>query len=241
VTHNQKANGPGSLQNTDEKMLLYRGIAVSHQQVADTVSHVRQNGLLPGQGSWRYLFADLKPQLESLLQLPNLSTVHTKPTGEAPPRVGACADRTGAAYYALSHNRSIQNDTPLLITFEADVKDVIIDGRDFLYTLFQFGKPDHARSVAEQLFGAAILRYVDRAWSTEDQHRRIALCDLAVQDEAVIRAHAKNKTVIGGRYGTRFCNAFLVRLPISPEAVHDIRRLEPEELPAPKINLDMIR
>jgi hypothetical protein len=41
-----------------------------------------------------------------LWHLPNLTTAHTKPTGEPPPWVGACADLTGAAYYALKHNRS---------------------------------------------------------------------------------------------------------------------------------------
>jgi hypothetical protein len=192
--------------------------------------------LLPGQ-----VFADLKPQLESLWRLPDLNTAHTRPAGEPPPRVGACADRIGAAYYALKHNWSPENAIPLLITFEADASDVIVDGRDFLYTLFQFGKPHRARSVAEQLFGNAILRYVDRAWSTEDQKQRLALCDLAVQDDAVIKAHAKNRKVIGGRYRTRFCSAFLVRLPISPDAVRDVRQLELGELPEPEITLDIIR
>jgi hypothetical protein len=170
-----------------------------------------------------------------------LTIAQTRPNGEPPPRVGACADRTGAAYYALEHNRSVENDTPLLITFEADLRDVIVDGRDFLYHLFQFGKPQRARAVAEQLFGRAILRYVDRAWLAEDQKQRLALCDLAIQDDEVIKAHAQNRRVIGGRYRTRFCNAFLVRLPIRAEAILDVRQLEPSEAPEPEITLDVIR
>jgi hypothetical protein len=113
-------------------MLFYRGTAVARERMADTLSDIRQNGLLPGQGRWGYLFADLKSQLGSLWQLPDLTTAHTRPAGEPLPRVGACADRTGATYYALKHNWSTENDTPLLITFEADVRDVIVDGRDFL-------------------------------------------------------------------------------------------------------------
>jgi hypothetical protein len=95
--------------------------------------------------------------------------------------------------------------------------------------------------VAEQLYGSAIRRYVDRAWSTEDQKQRIALCDLAVQDDAIVKAHAQNKTVIGGRYSTRFCSAFLVRLPVRAEAVLDVRQLELREVPDPEVSLDNIR
>jgi hypothetical protein len=81
-----------------------------------------------------------------------------------------------------------------------------VDGRDFLYTIFQLGDPQLARPIIERIFGIAILRYIDRAWSS-DGRERIALCDLAVQDDAVVLAHAGNKTVIGGRYGTRFRSA----------------------------------
>ena len=60
---------------------------------------------------------------------------------------------------------------------------MIVDGRDFLYTLFQLGDPVRARPIVERAYGRAILRFVDRAWSAQNEHR-IALCDLAVQDEA---------------------------------------------------------
>ena len=76
--------------------------------------------------------------------------------------------------------------------------------------------------MAERLFGPAVLRYVDRAWQTDDQQQRIGLCKLAVQDDDVIAAHARNRTVIGGRYGTRFCSAFLVRAPVAPSRIVDV-------------------
>jgi hypothetical protein len=41
------------------------------------------------------------------------------------------------------------------------------------------------------------------------------MCDLAVQDEEVIQAHAENDIVIGGRYGTCFRSAFFVRTPVT--------------------------
>jgi hypothetical protein len=61
-------------------------------------------------------------------------------------------------YYALKHNRSGGNDAPLLISFEAELADLIVDGSDFLFTLFQFGDPLKARPLAQRLFGSAVLR-----------------------------------------------------------------------------------
>jgi hypothetical protein len=130
------------------------------------------------------------------------------------------------------HNKSAEDDTPILITFDADVSDAIVDGRDFLYTAFQFGDPKRARSIIEPIFGSAILRYADRAWSTEGRER-VVLCDLAVQDDDVVLAHAANKTVIAGRSHTRFRSAFLVRTPVGANRVVDVRIVDEKfELPA---------
>jgi hypothetical protein len=118
----------------------------------------------------------------------------------------------------------------------------VVDGRDFLYTLFQLGDPKHARPVAEVLFGQEILRYVDHAWSTDEQEQRIAICDLAVQDDAVVKAHAENKMVIGGRHRTQFRNAYLVRLPIIPERIVDVRAIAIDTpIPDVELTLDSIR
>jgi hypothetical protein len=71
----------------------------------------------------------------------------------------------GAAYYAWKHNQSADRNTPLVVEFEADVADVYIDGRDFLFTAFQFWDREtkdawerQARALAT-LFGDAVLRY----------------------------------------------------------------------------------
>jgi hypothetical protein len=48
-----------------------------------------------------------------------------------------------------------------------------------------------------------------------DSSYKFAMCDLAVQDEGVIQAHANNELVIGGRYGTCFRSAFFVRAPVT--------------------------
>jgi hypothetical protein len=186
--------------------------------------------------------ADLKLRLQDLWNLHTLTASHFEAGETAPTWVCACADREGALYYALKHIRSIDHDTPLLISFEAELADVIVDGRDFLFTLFQSGDPTTARSIAERLFGPAVLRYVDRAWQTDNQEQRIALCKPALQDDAVIAAHAGNRTVIGGRYWTRFCSAFLARAPVEPSRVLDVSPVEIEfNLPAIDISLDMMR
>jgi hypothetical protein len=77
-------------------------------------------------------------------------------------------------------------------------------GTDFLYTVFQMGEPDRARTVLENSFGKAILRYAEKAWVSDDQRYRIALCDLAIYDPEVVQAHHTATPIIAGRYGTLF-------------------------------------
>jgi hypothetical protein len=223
-------------------MRFHRGIAVAADAAVESVAAVRALGLLPGQGWWSMVAHDLKPRLDQLWRLPVVTLAATRPVGQTPPWTCACADEAGARFYACQHNRSAKNDTPLLITFDADTADVIVDGRDFLYTLFQMGDPKRARPVAERLFGSAILRYVDRAWSSEDHEQRIAICDLAVQDDAVVRAHAANRVVIEGRHRTRFRNAFMVRLPVPSERIVDVRVIEIDLcVPDAEVSLDSIQ
>jgi hypothetical protein len=181
-----------------KKMLFFRGISVPAKIMADVKTTILEHGLLPGKGRWTIQAHYLKPRLQEIWQRPIVTYAETR-SGVSPQWVCACAEPAGATYYACQHNRTSENDAPLLITFKADLADVIIDGRDFLYTVFQFGEPEKARPVAELLFGQGIKKYLDRAWSTQDQSQRVAICDLAVQDDRVVRAHAKNVTMIGGR------------------------------------------
>lgn len=188
------------------------------------------------------LFNDLKHRLSELWQLPQVTTADTKLEGDGPSWVCACADETGATYYATGHNLTEKDDTPILISFNADLRDVIIDGRDFLYTLFQLGDPERARPIAEKIYGKNILKYLDRAWATEDQDQRIAMCDLATQDDGVITDHCKNTVVIGGRYRTRFRTAFMVRTPVAAKRIVDVKTIDAySHLADAQITLDMIR
>ena len=224
-------------------MRFYRGISIPRPEAESVIAKIRSHGLQPGDGWWTMRSADLKPRLDEIWRLATVTYADTRPEAPEPSWVCACAEETGALYYACSHNISAEKDTPILIVFDAEPSQAIVDGRDFLYTVFQLGDPERARPVVERIFGSAILRYIDRAWSTEDQTERIALCDLARQDDAVVRAHATNKTVIGGRFGTSFRSAFFARTPIASERIVDTRIIENDfDLPDAEISLnDVLR
>lgn len=225
-------------------MRLYRGIAVRADEADRTVEEIRETGLLPGNGDrqWTMRAHNLKPRLSELWNLSVLTEADLEPPGPVLSWDCACADEAGAMHYAVNRNRTLEKQVPLLITLEAEIPEIVVDGRDFLFALFQLGDPAKARPLAEGLFGAGILRYVDRAWSTDDDFQRRALCRLAVQDDDVIAAHAGNRVVIGGRYSTIFCSAFLVRTPLPPERIVEVRLLEDAfEPPEPEIMLEMIR
>ena len=98
-------------------------------------------------------------------------------------------------------------------------RSIAVDGRDLLFTVFQFGDPSRARPVLERSFGRAVLRYAEKAWSSDDQSTRIALCYLAIHDPQVVKAHHANNVVLGGRYRTAFKSAFLVKLPVEASAI----------------------
>jgi hypothetical protein len=203
-------------------MRFYRGIAVPDGDAAATIPDIRKNGLQVRNAGWQMSAQDLKPHIDRIWSLPKIdrSDVDIVPRNATGPRVCACADPMSALFYACRKNVTAADKSSLLATFDADIADVIVDGRDFLYTVFQMGIPDRARPVLARLFGSAILRYADRAWATKkDDLQRIFICDLAVQDEDIIRAHALNTAVIGGRYSTEFCSAFMIRMPVAGERI----------------------
>lgn len=135
------------------------------------------------------------------------------------PCMCACGTLEGAEYYAWSHNRKKANNAPVLIQFEADLDQVRVDGRDLLITAFQKGSPEKTRDALERVYGSGVLKYADAAWATEDQEKRIALGFLATIDADVIAAHYASRTVVRGRCGTTYENAFTVAFPVQPEAI----------------------
>jgi hypothetical protein len=223
-------------------MLFYRGISIPRHETDAVIAKIRSQGLRAGDGRRPMLAPDLKPILNTLWGKPSINWTDTRPDVGNLSWVCACGEVNGALYYACSHNKSAQDDTPILITFEVDISEAIVDGGDFLYTAFQLGDPKRSRPILEQLFGKAVLRYAERAWLSAEQRERMAICDLAVQDAAVALAHASNWTVIGGRRRTRFRSAFLVRTPVAPERIVRVRIVDSKyELPEAKVSLNDIR
>ncbi|MFI5460811.1 MAG: hypothetical protein ACHRXM_35820 [Isosphaerales bacterium] len=94
-----------------------------------------------------------------------------------------------------------------------------MDGRDFLFSVFQRGPTPTGTDVILRAFGKRALEYADWAWESEETAHRIIVCKLAVLDEQVIKAHAKNEVVLGGRYRTVFRSAFVVRYSDPPHKV----------------------
>lgn len=224
-------------------MRFYRGITLPVLQIDQAISTIAEAGFAEGRGRWRMEQFHPGP-LDVLFAKPDLSLQDTRPEGRhRQPAVCACGDEMGAAHYAWQHNRSRRNDAPLMIAFEAEHEAVAIDGKDFLYTVFQMGEPMRARTILERSFGPRILRYAEKAWGSDDQRFRIALCDLAIHDPEVVKDHYAARPVIAGRYKTIFRNAFTVKLPISGAAIVRVwSPTEPPDFATPDVSLaDVVR
>ena len=222
-------------------MRLFRGIAVSADAAENTIKRVRREGLLGSASKWSTSF--LHPgSIDDLFLKNDLSTEDTRVGHQEEPAIYACGELLGAAYYALKHNRTKEKNTPIILEFEADEKSVAVDGKDFLYPAFQMGDPIRARPVLRTAFGEAVLRYAGLAWKQKSQGTRIALCDLAVYDPAVIRAHHDNRLVLGGRYGVIFRTAFLVKAQIPVGALICVRQLDSDtKIPRSEVTLADLR
>jgi hypothetical protein len=221
-------------------MRFFRGLTVPAANVDQVLSTIRNRGLSQG-SQWSFEYRHPGP-LDALFAKPDLSTQDIRPHNQAgDPAVCACGEEMGAAYYAWQHNRTSENDNPIIVEFEADQDAVAIDGRDFLATVFQFGEPALARPALARTCGNAVLPYAERAWATDNQNRRIALCDLARHDSDVVKAHHANTVVLGGRHHTVLRSAFIVKLPTAPQSI--IRAWSPigrPVLPVPGITLSSL-
>jgi hypothetical protein len=216
---------------------FFRGIAVPASKVENVISSISSSGLNRDGGK---VYTWQRPvNSERLFQKCDLSRRDTQGSREsAPVGICACGEESSAAHYAWERNKVGENNTPILIEFEADPEVVAIDGNDFLYTAFQFGNSEKMSGALGGLFGPKVLRYAQTAWNSKDQDNRLALCDLAIHDKEVVTDHYKNKLIIAGRHYTKFSNAFNIKLPVGPASI--IRVWTPTvfaELPVVDVNL----
>lgn len=236
---------------------LYRGITVRAGDVHAVTQRILKQGLMIApESAWCFECNCLKSRLEELLEKPDLTTDDTRPTrwvktskGEYSELIGgfpaicACADILGASYYALKHNQNINEGIShgLIISFQAEIADLQVDGRDFLYnSVFRDARVSDQRAKALELFGPSLGRYLDRAMVSNDISYKFAMCDLAVQDDEVINAHAMNNTVIGGRHGTVFRSAFFVKAPVIPSKILFIEDARHRDL-LPQVTIESFR
>lgn len=205
------------------EVTLYRGVAVSRCDVQQTLLDIRSIGLSVGQGHWTLIAPDLRdvPDISRLISDPELSTKFTRAKSRETETFAATAHYDTALFYACKHNRTKEHTQGIIIEFTVLVRDIFVDGRDFLYTVFGlFDRHDDSdshrlkvRGILGKLYGSHIYRYFDGASRTPraNYDRRLALVDLAINDERIILAHVKNRVWINGRYGTWLSNSFLVR------------------------------
>jgi hypothetical protein len=189
--------------------------------------------------------AEVRNRLEDLFE--NKKLTQNEVLGDTKPEgICACGSKSGAEYYATKHNSSGESDFPIAIQFKAPLDKIHVDGRDFLFTVFQLwdrNTSSHREWVAmwlETLYGKAITRYFIKASGSSDQDYRIAMCTLACIDPAVVKHHLKNRTTIGGRYRTRFASAFIVTGPIPPSCITCVETPGLVEYPEVAISVDQI-
>lgn len=253
----QVTNDPRKVHIYHKELVFYRGICIKPLEKKQVLKKISKYGLNSNDPHWRKTeFVDHKGKLAKLLNKPDLTVQDVRPSkmvnnefgGQtrisigAEPAVCACGDETGATYYALKHNRNEQEGKTeaLIIQFKAQVKDIIIDGCDFMFNCMQFGSSDQHKANLVKIFGRESGKYYELARKSSEQDFRIAIAYLAVQDPIIILNHYNNKTVIGGRWGTIFRSAFQIRLPIPAEKIIDV--FSPRlPIPVPEIRVKDVR
>jgi hypothetical protein len=208
-------------------VIFYRGIALSPQTADMDIDAIRSTGELAGAKAW----------WDNSMAMPGLVRARTTELAVSPDKIRgeinhlpqvpltyACGQFDDAARYAW--RARYQNRTmPVVVAFETAIENAIIDGKDFLYTVFQLWDRQsrthlaRVRATLGTLYGSAILPWFDRARRKNETQERIGLCDLAVHDLASVKAHYANLTGIEGRFGTLFRSAFALPATVEPTAI----------------------
>lgn len=204
---------------------FYRGIAVPPQRLDDVVSAIRDGGLNSKSWVWTPDFYRLPSPPDVLLRQMPLPRESLR-VGPRIPAVYATADRDTALYYALKHNRTRESTSSILIAFQAPLEEVLVDGRDLLFTAASAVPRSDLRDLLTSVFGKALLPYLDAAWASSDGMNRIAMIDLAIQDPEIVRAHYANSVVFRGRNMIPYRSAFVVPTPVPSSSILFVQPVE---------------
>jgi hypothetical protein len=203
---------------------LYRGIGLDPDVAEESVRTIKVTGLIGNPERCAWVEPTVGRQIVALHQADPAAVFNA--LREAP-TVGVaygCGDFEGAARYALR-----ASGHPYVIEFEVRSTDVVIDGRDFLYAMFQFwdrssiSKRDEVRNCISDVFGGIALEYFDLSSKTSDQQARMGFCDQVVFNSNAIDHHYSNRSTISGRYGTVFCSAFQTPAALHKEKVISVK------------------
>lgn len=205
-----------------KKIILFRGINCEDANVKELIL---LNGILGTEGkSWEIYFRNKKRPLVDI-NIHDYSDSNELFPESSSRAICACGDELSASYYACIHN---EGNFPLVVKFQTEIDDIYIDGRDFLYTVFQLWdmkSPNNFSKIRQQirgLFGDSILQYFDQCLTEKDHAKRIIYCNYACHDNDVKFAHLNNQTIIKGRYKTLFKSAFIVKAPICKGNILDV-------------------
>ena len=212
----------------EERVTLFRGLAVPQSDVERVCLELKTQGLQKTEGMhWGSTMASpsaIRGQASKFLS--NHSTIREN-ISEMPQEhvICGCGDEFGATHYAASYSRSDERRHGIMVTYSMTLSDLAVDGKDFLYTVFQLWDRNQThhretvRDVLEIIYGKAILDYFDTAAEMKDTIERVGICDLACVDLEVVRQHHRNRLLIHGRYHTRFFSAFQMQAPVPSQQI----------------------
>jgi hypothetical protein len=224
-------------------VVFYRGIVVEPAALDAAKQQILMSGFTADESM---LVPDLRPHLDALLADPSLYTRERDLGLAKGGAVFVSGDEGGATYYACDPGRN-KSKAGLIIKLHAPLERCFVDCRDFLCAAFQLwslnGKiaKEDVRARLIQLFGHGVARYFDRAAESGEQKDRIAMCNAAAHDPAVVAAHYENRTCIGGRFGTIFCSAFVLRTPVPREDIVDVYPGVASRIGTPEVTVDDVR
>jgi hypothetical protein len=236
----ENANKAVQSSTGEEYVILYRGLAVPQSDVERICLEIKTHGLRKAVGMYcsstmaspsaiRAQAANLKPNPSTIRE--NISELPQEHV------ICGCGDAFSATQYAVSYSRSDEARLGLLVTYSMPLCDLAIDGKDFLYTVFQFWdrKQTHHREIVREIlgmiYGSVILTYFDLAAEMNDATNRVGICDLACVDIKVVREHHLNQILIHGRCRTRFLSAFQMQAPVPSHQIISV--IPAVELPVP--------